>query len=360
MDILSTISAATIEMTIHTQPNAIRDEAHLEELLSEPTDGVVRAMAKLAGNIVVLGVAGKMGPTLALMAKRASDAAGVKRRVIGVSRFSSSESERRLKNWGIETIRCDLLDRDVLATLPDAENVVYMAGMKFGSTGQEWRTWAMNAFLPGLAADRYRASRIAVFSTGNVYGLSQVSSGGSREEDDLNPAGEYAMSCLGRERIFEHFSRANQTKMTILRLNYASELRYGVLLDVAQKVHSGRPVSLSMGYLNTIWQRDASAMSLESLAHASSPPNVLNITGSEILSVRWLAEEFAVRMRKVPSFQGTESNDALLSNGSKAFALFGKPQVDINRMLDWIAEWVTRGGTTLAKPTHFEERAGRF
>ena len=345
---------------MQTDLNSIRDEAHLEELLSEPTEGVVRAMRRLHGDVIVLGVAGKMGPTLARMAKRGSDAAGVQRRVIGASRFSSPELERRLADWGIETIRCDLLDRSALAALPDAANLVYMAGMKFGSTGQEWRTWAMNVFLPGLVAERYRTSRIAVFSTGNVYGLSPVSRGGSREGDELNPAGEYAMSCLGRERIFEHFSRANETKMTILRLNYASELRYGVLLDIAQKVHSGRPVSLSMGHLNTVWQRDASAMSLESLAHASTPPNILNITGPEILSVRKLAEEFAVRLGKKPIFHCEESSDALLNDSSKAFALFGKPPVAIRQMLDWIADWVARGGASLAKPTHFEERAGRF
>jgi len=343
-----------------TEFNSIRNEAQLEDLLSEPTEGVIRTMGTLPGDIVVLGAAGKMGPTLARMAKRAFDAAGRKRRVIGVARFSSPAFERRLEQWGVETIRCDLLDRNALGALPDAENVVYMAGMKFGSTGQEWRTWAMNTFLPGLVADRYRAGRIAVFSTGNVYGLSPVSRGGSREEDALNPAGEYAMSCLGRERIFDHFSRANQTKMTIIRLNYASELRYGVLLDIAQNVYDGRPVSLSMGYLNTIWQRDASAMSLESLAHASTPPNVLNITGPETLSVRQLAEEFAARMGRAVSFEGAESSDALLSNGGKAFALFGKPQVSIRQMLDWIADWVARRGSTLAKPTHFEERAGRF
>jgi nucleoside-diphosphate-sugar epimerase len=345
---------------MQTELNSIRDEAHLEELLSEPTEGVVRAMGTLAGDIVVVGVGGKMGPTLARMAKRASEAAGVKRQVIGVARFSSPALERRLTDWGIKTVRGDLLDPDLLASLPDAKNMVYMAGMKFGSTGQEWQTWAMNVFLPGLVAGRYRSSRIAVFSTGNVYGLSAVSHGGSREEDDPNPVGEYAMSCLGRERIFEHFSRANNTEMTILRLNYASELRYGVLLDIAQKVHSGRPVSLSMGYLNTIWQRDASAVSLESLAHATAPPNVLNITGPEILSVRQLAEEFATRLHKPVTFEGIESGDALLSNASKAFALFGKPPVGIGQMLDWIADWVARDGTTLAKPTHFEERAGRF
>src|SRR5215467_2836310 len=305
------------ESRMQTRLHSIRDEAHLEELLSEPTEGVVRAMRALEGDIAVLGVAGKMGPTLARMAKRASDAAGVKRRVIGASRFSSPALERRLADWGVETVRSDLLDRNALSALPDARNVVYMAGMKFGSTGQEWRTWAMNTFLPGRVAERYRTSRIAVFSTGNVYGLSPVARGGCREEDDLNPAGEYAMSCLGRERIFEHFSRANDTKMTILRLNYASELRYGVLLDIAQKVHSGRPVSLRMGYLNTIWQRDASAVSLESLAHATAPPNVLNVTGPEILSVRHLAEEFATRLHKPVTFEGIESGDALLSNASK-------------------------------------------
>jgi nucleoside-diphosphate-sugar epimerase len=345
---------------MQTELNSIRDEAHLEALLSEPTEGVIRTMGALEGNIIVLGVAGKMGPTLARMAKRASDAAGVKRRVIGASRFSSPELERRLADWGVETIRCDLLDRDALAALPDAANVVYMAGMKFGSTGQEWRTWAMNVYLPGLVAERYRTSRIAAFSTGNVYGLCSMSRGGSCEGDELNPAGEYAMSCLGRERIFEHFSRANGTKMTILRLNYATEMRYGVLVDIAQKVYSGRPVSLSMGYLNTIWQRDASAMSLQSLEHATTPPNVLNVTGPEILSVRKLAEEFATRFAKTVTFEGAESGDALLNNSNKAFTLFGKPPVGVGQMLDWIADWVARGGASLAKPTHFEERAGRF
>jgi nucleoside-diphosphate-sugar epimerase len=353
-------AARSPRFRMQTELNSIRDEAHLEELLSEPTEGVVRAMQALEGDIVVLGVAGKMGPTLARMAKRACDAVGVKRRIIGVSRFSSPELERRLADWEVETIRCDLLNRDALAALPEAANVIYMAGMKFGSTGQEWRTWAMNVHLPGLVAERYRSSRIAVFSTGNVYGLCSVSRGGSCEGDALNPAGEYAMSCLGRERIFEHFSRANGTKMTILRLNYASEMRYGVLVDIAQKVHSGRPVSLSMGYLNTIWQRDASAMSLESLVHATTPPNVLNITGPEILGVRNLAEEFAKRFGKKVTFEGAESGDALLNNSSKAFALFGKPLVEVSQMLDWIADWVARGGASLAKPTHFEERTGRF
>ena len=338
----------------------IQDVAQLEELLSEPTEGVVRTLGGLHGDVVVLGVAGKMGPTLARMAKKASELAGVKRRVIGVSRFSSSAFEAQLQAWGVETVRCDLLDPGSLAKLPDAANVIFMAGMKFGSTGQERLTWAINAFLPGLVADRYRDSRVAVFSTGNVYGLSPMAAGGSREEDALNPSGEYAMSCVGRERIFEHFSRMNKTKMTILRLNYASELRYGVLLDIAQRVNAGQAVSLSMGYLNAIWQADVSAMSLESLRCASSPPNLINITGPELLSVRSVAEEFGKKLGKPVRFEGTESGDALLSNARKSYELFGRPHVSAQQLIDWTADWVRRGGTTLAKPTHFEERAGRF
>ena len=238
--------------------------------------------------------------------------------------------------------------------------MVFMAGMKFGSTGQEWLTWAINSFPPGLAATRYRHSRIAVFSTGNVYGLSPVSNGGSREEDALNPSGEYAMSCVGRERIFEHFSRANNTKMSILRLNYAAEMRYGVLLDIALRVNTGQPVALSMGFLNAIWQADASAMSLQSLVHASSPANILNITGPELLSVRRIAEDFGKLLNKPVQFSGEESSDALLSNAEKSHQLFGAPTVKVQRVMVWIADWVRRGGSTLAKPTHFEERAGRF
>jgi nucleoside-diphosphate-sugar epimerase len=342
------------------QLTSIRDVTQLEELLSEPTAGVVRVLSNLTGDILVLGVGGKMGPTLARMAKRASDQAGVRRRVIGVSRFSSAALESKLHSWGIETARCDLVDPKALAALPDAANVVFMAGMKFGSHGREWTTWAINTFLPGLIAERYQRSRIVVFSTGNVYGLTPVSGGGSREEDKLNPSGEYAMSCVGRERIFEHFSRASGTPMTILRLNYASELRYGVLLDIAQRVNSGQAVSRSMGYLNTIWQADASAMSLQSLAVASSPPNVINITGRELLSVHLVAKEFGAVLDKNVIFEGRESEDALLSNAQKARELFGPPQIQTFQIIEWTADWVKRNEPTFAKPTHFEERAGYF
>jgi dTDP-4-dehydrorhamnose reductase len=339
---------------------SIRDVAQLEEFLSAPSEAVIHALGRLDGDIVVLGVGGKMGPTLAAMAKRASVAAGNKRRVIGVARFSSPNLEHHLQGWGIETLRCDLLDRKALAHLPDAANVVYMAAMKFGSTGNESLTWAMNSFLPGLVGERYANSRIVAFSTGNVYGLSPVSNSGSREEDPLNPVGEYAMSCLGRERILEHFSRAQHTKMSLLRLNYASELRYGVLLDIAQRVHAGHPVPLSMGYLNALWQGDANAMALQALTCVSEPPNVINLAGPELLSVRRVAEEFGDRLSKPVRFEGEESEDALLSNGEKAYRLFGRPRVAASQLIVWIADWVSRGGETLAKPTHFENRAGRF
>lgn len=342
------------------EKTAIHDVAELEDMLSEPTEGTIRALGALQGDILILGVGGKMGPTLARLAKRASDAAGVKRRVTGVARFSSPAFEQQLQAWGIETRRCDLLDRRSLSALPDVANVVYMAGMKFGSTGQESLTWAVNSFLPGLVSERYPHSRIAVFSTGNVYGLAPVFREGSREEDELHPVGEYAMSCVGRERIFEHFSRVNGTKVAILRLNYATEMRYGVLVDIAQRVHAERPVPLSMGYLNAIWQGDASAMSLQSLGHAATPPNIINIAGTETLSVRRIAEDFGARFGKPVRFEGVEAGDALLSNARKSYQLFGRPRVSSELLITWIADWIRRGGASLAKPTHFEDRVGRF
>jgi hypothetical protein len=341
-------------------PQSIRDVQELETLLSEPAEKTVRAVSGFEGDIMVLGAGGKMGPTLARMARRASDLAGVTRRVIAVSRFSSSKLERQLNTWGVETVRCDMLDRSALAKLPDASNVVYMAGMKFGSTGQESLTWAMNSYLPGLVSEKYCGSRIAAFSTGNVYGLCPISTKGCHEDSPLNPVGEYAMSCLGRERILEHFSRTNRTKMAIIRLNYATEMRYGVLVDIAQRVFSGQPVSLSMGYFNAIWQGDANNMSLQALCHVSTPPFVVNIAGPEVLSVRRVAEEFSARFQKPVHFAGTECPDALLSNAQTSYGLSGRPSVSESQMIDWIADWVSRGGETLSKPTHFENRAGRF
>ncbi len=332
----------------------------LEELLSEPTPQVVATLGKLEGDILLLGVAGKIGPSLARMVKRASDAAGIRRRVIGVSRFGGNGLEARLRQQGIETIRCDLLESAQLQQLPQAANVIYLAGMKFGTSGQESKTWTINSFLPGLVGRQFPHSRLIVYSTGNIYGLTPVAGGGSRESDAANPVGEYAMSCLGRERIFEYFSRRLGIPMTIIRLNYACDLRYGVLVDLAVRVWTGQPIDLSMGYLNTIWQGDANAWTLLSFDQAASPPSILNLTGAELLSVRAQAESFGRLMHKEVTFIGVEADQALLSNATQAHHLFGRPRIGTGQMLEWIADWVTRGNPLLGKPTHYETADGRF
>jgi hypothetical protein len=341
-------------------PPSIENVAQLDDLLSEPTPAAIEALARLDGDLLLLGVGGKMGPTLARMARRAFDVAGLRHRVIGISRFSGNGLEDSLNRHGVETLRCDLLDSEQVARLPDAPNIVFMTGMKFGSTGQEALTWAMNVHVPALVCQRYRHSRIVAFSTGNVYGLSPVTLGGSREGDPLRPLGEYAMSCVGRERIFEHFSRTLGTPMALLRLNYATELRYGVLADVARHVWGGEPVDLAMGQLNVLWQADANAMSLAVFNHLSSPPLVLNLAGPEQLSVRRVAEEFGRLFDRPVTFRGTEAADAMLSNGQRALQLFGYPRAGPRQMMVWIADWVRRGGASLDKPTHFEVRDGQF
>ena len=332
----------------------------LEDLLSKPTQGAIETLGRLEGDVIILGVGGKMGPSLAAMVKRATDAAGVKRRIIGVSRFGSKSAEEALQKQGIQTIRADLLDQQQLDRLPDAPNVIYMAGMKFGSTNQEALTWAMNAYLPGMVCNKYRQSRIAAFSTGNIYGLVPVASGGSIETDLPNPLGDYAMSCLGRERIFEHFSRTLQVPVSIIRLNYAIDLRYGVLADLARKVWEEKEIDVSMGNVNVIWQADANAMTIQSLQHATSPPFILNVAGPEILSVRRVCEQFGELMKKTPKFAGEEAPTALLSNGSLGHRLCGYPQVTVETLIRWTAEWVSGGGGSLGKPTHFQTRDGRF
>lgn len=344
-----------------TDLEAIRDVDHLDDLLSTPTAGVIDTFARLEGDLIVLGVAGKMGPTLAWMARRAFDAAGHGgRRVIGVARFSSVGPESWLRDRGIETIRADLLDTDALGLLPDVPNVVSMFAMKFGATGQEARTWAMNTYLPGLVAHQYRRSRIVAFSTGNVYGLVPVGEGGSRETDPPRPVGEYGMSCLGRERVLEHQSRTLGIPMALIRLNYAIEMRYGVLVDLGRKVLEGEPIDLAMGHFNAIWQGDANAWTLQAFDHVASPPAVFNVTGPEILRVRDVAERFSKRFGRPVEFLGTEAPDALLSDASRALHLFGPPRFEADRLIALTADWLLRDGPTLGKPTHFEARDGRF
>lgn len=335
----------------------------LEDGLSEPSQALVYAMSRLKGDIMVLGCGGKMGPSLARMAKRASDQAGMTRRVIGVSRFSSSEQQSELQKHGIETITCDLLNPTALEQLPNVENVVYLAGMKFGTSGNQSTTWQMNTVLPAFVCRKFSSSRIVAFSTGNIYGLVSRTKP-SVETDTPNPVGEYAMSCLGRERVFEHYCKQYQIPTAIIRLNYACDLRYGVLVDLAQKIFAGDPIDLSMGSFNTIWQGDVNDMALRSFQELDNTPIgtpfVINITGPETLHVREVAEKLAERLRKKPQFTGSESGTALLSDASRAFQLFGEPIVSTAELIEWVADWIVLGGETLNKPTHFESRDGKF
>jgi hypothetical protein len=340
-------------------PN-IESVEQLEDLLSEPTTAAVEAMGRVDGDLMLLGVGGKMGPTLARMARRASDLAGTRRRVIGVSRFSSGGVEQRLAQHGVETIRCDLMDRAQLERLPDSANVIFMTGMKFGSTENAGLTWMMNVFVPGMVCQRFAKSRIVAISSGNVYGLSPLVRGGSVESDTPSPVGEYAMSALGRERMFEHFSRALDIPLALVRLNYANEVRYGVLSDLARSVWNEQPIDLAMGAFNAIWQGDANAAVLAAFDHLSVPPCVINVAGPEQLSVRSVALEFGRLLGKRVTLRGAEAADALLSNAQMSHRLFGYPRVAARQMLEWIADWVRRGGESLERPTHFQVRDGNF
>lgn len=335
-------------------------EEELEERLARPSAEDVAAVAALDGDILILGAGGKMGPSLAGLAIRAVCESGVSKRVIAVARFSNEKLAGQLAGQGIEVIRADLLEPGVLAALPDAFNVIFMAARKFGTSGSAEMTWAMNTYLPGLVAERYRASKIVAFSSGNVYPLLPAREGGATEQTAVAPVGEYAQSVLGRERMFQYGWSRWGTPVTLLRLNYAIDLRYGVLLDIARSVFDQRPVDLRMGFVNVIWQGDANSMCLRSLAHCAAPPLVLNITGPETLAVRWLALELGRRLGVEPVLTGEEAESALLSNASEAFRRFGKPRVTVDQMLDWISGWVMQGGATLGKPTHYQVRDGRF
>jgi nucleoside-diphosphate-sugar epimerase len=342
------------------QNEAPTDIASLDELLSRPTPGLIETLRGLDGDIMVLGVGGKMGPTLARMARRALDELGRKDKVIGVARFSNSSAQTALDEVGVQTIRCDLLDAAALQKLPEAANVVFMAGQKFGTSSGPELTWAMNTLVPANVAQRFPRSRTVVFSTGCVYPLSSVLLGGSIESDALGPPGDYANSCVGRERIFTYYSNKNRTPVCLYRLNYAIDLRYGVLHDVATKVFNDEPVDVTMGRANVIWQGDANAQALQCLAHASSPPTALNVTGPETISLRALARELGRWMEKDPTIVGEEAPTAWLSNAARAAKLFGYPQVSLAQMTQWTAQWIQQGGASLGKPTHFEERSGKF
>jgi nucleoside-diphosphate-sugar epimerase len=338
----------------------MRTVQELEQQMATPSPELIKDIASLEGDILLLGVGGKMGPTLAQLAVNAIREAGVNKRVIGASRFSNGTLKQELESAGVETIAVDLLDDRQLQALPEVANVLYMAGNKFGTKGNEHFTWAMNSYLPGRVAEKYRNSKIVAFSTGNVYPLTPVFSGGASEDNATGPIGEYGQSCLGRERVFEHFSRKYDIPMTIYRLNYAVDLRYGVLLEIANSVSSGKPIDVTMGHMNCIWQGDANEIAIRSLTLCNTPPTLLNVTGPETVPLRFVANEFGKRMGKEPVFAGTEADTALLSNAGKCHKLFGYPKVSLQQMIDWVADWVMNEGETWNKPTHFQERKGNY
>lgn len=332
----------------------------LEQRLATPSARDLDFIRRIGGDVIILGAGGKMGPSLARRIKRSAQESGVHLRVIAVSRFASADLATELNRDGVETIACDLLNPDEFAKLPHSPNVLFLSGRKFGSTDRPDLTWATNTIIPSHAAFHYRASRIVVFSTGNVYPMVKLNSGGSLESDTPEPAGEYAQSCLGRERVFEYYSREYNIPCLFYRLNYAVDLRYGVLVDIARKVHAGEHIDLTVPAFNAIWQGDANSYAMRCLEHCASPPRVLNVTGPEIISVRETAEYFARQFQREPLFRGKESDRALLSNATLCHSLLGYPDVSLEELMQWVAHWVARGGERLNKPTKFEIADGRF
>jgi nucleoside-diphosphate-sugar epimerase len=344
-------------LSAQSLPDTLPSVDALEDFMTTPSQALIDDFATIDGDILILGVGGKMGPTLAGLAKRAAP----DKRVIGVARFSETDLQRKLEAWGVETLRCDLLDRAAVAKLPRIRNVVFMAGRKFGETGTLDLTWAMNVLVPAHVAEIFADSRIVALSTGNVYPFVEIRHQGATETvAPAPPAGEYANSCIGRERMFEYFSRRHGTPGRIIRLNYAIDMRYGVLHDIARKVRDGNPVDLATGHVNVVWQGDANAQILRSLRHCTSPTSALNVSGPETISVRAVAEAFARRFNKRPEFVGEEAAVGWLSNTGEAARLFGYPMVPLNRMIEWMTDWIARDLPSLNKPTQYETRSGRF
>ena len=336
---------------------SFRDVGALEEFMTRPTPELAADLARADGDLIILGVGGKMGPTLARMAKRAAPG----KRVIGVARFSEKGLREKLESQGIECMPCDLLDRAALERLPRPKNVVFMAGHKFGASGEPSFTWAMNVAVPHMVAETYRDSRIVAFSTACVYPYVETSANGASELTPTTPPpGDYAASCVGREQMFLHGSRRYGTPGRLVRLSYAIDMRYGVLHDVASKILNGEAIDLAMGHVNVIWQGDANEQALRLLAHCTAPASPINVTGPEKVSVRWLAGELGKRLGRKPKLEGKEAPTAWLIDTTAAIKLFGAPRVPLAQMIDWVADWVARGGESLGKPTHFDTRDGHY
>jgi hypothetical protein len=343
-------------LTRDTLPNTIADVTALDDLLCRPSQALIDDLGKADGDIMILGVAGKMGPTVAGLAKAAAPG----RRVIGVARFSDASIKDWLTRRGVETIHCDLLDEAAVSALPKVSNIFFMAGRKFGAEGDLSLTWAMNAHVPAIVAKTFRASRIVAFSTGCVYPFVPVDGKGADEATAPNPPGEYAQSCVGRERMFEYFSRKFSTPGRLFRLNYAIDMRYGVLHDIATKVFSGAPIDISLGHVNFIWQGDAASQALRCLAHCNTPTSAINVSGPEIVAVRDLATTFGKLLGRPPILVGKEEPTAWLTNTQLAVNLFGAPVVDTARLIAWTADWVAHALPSLGKPTKYEVRDGRY
>ena len=335
-------------------------EERLDQLLATPSPRLIEDMKQIQGDMMILGAGGKMGPTLALLAKNAANAAGISKKIYAVSRFSDPLAVKLLKDGGVECISADLMEAGALDKLPDVENVIYMAGRKFGTDGQEPMTWAMNAWLPALVAERYKKANIVVFSSGNVYPIVPAVSGGATEEDRPVPIGEYTQSVLARERCFEYGSLQYGTKVLLFRLDYAIALRYGVLYDIGSKVYAGETIGISNACFNCIWQGDANEIAIRSLLHVGSPAVKLNVTGPETVSVKYVAREFGKLFGKSVQFEGSEAPDAYLENAALCAKWFGYPSVPLATMIEWQAQWIMEGGRALNKPTHFEERKGSY
>jgi nucleoside-diphosphate-sugar epimerase len=348
------------DLSANPLPASISSEEELDELLSRPTPALVRSIGQLKSPLVVLGAGGKMGPSLCVLARRAAAEAGHELNVVAVSRFSDSRVRSWLESRAVQTVSCDLLKRQAIEALPDCENLTYLVGLKFGTSQNPSLTWAVNTVVPSLVAQRYPRARIVALSTGNVYPFVPVASGGATESDGPAPIGEYAAAALARERILEHYSRTQGTPTVLLRLNYAVEMRYGVLAELAQKVWQNEPVDLLSGHFNCIWQGDANEMILRSFPLTATPPAVFNLTGPPVSSVRALVLRVGELMQKSPRFVGKESETALLSNPARLCALLGAPAMPLDKILEWTAQWVAQGGPMLGKPTHFDVRSGKY